>query len=127
MDMALSFAMLVGHSRTCDVSALQLCLLPLELMNGCEIDGRTAALVTCDPDGDTDGASLQHPASIDYLRYGALQICIGLQSLRFSVAVSDWRVGLMGMTCRASKVERFAICNRPSLYTVGLSLPVSST
>jgi hypothetical protein len=45
MDMALSFAMLVGHSRTCDVSALQLCLLPLELMNGCEIDGRMACAI----------------------------------------------------------------------------------
>jgi hypothetical protein len=92
MDMALSFAMLVGHSRTCDVSALRLCLFPLELMNGREIDATAErpALVTID---GTDGASLQHPASIDYLRYGALQICIGLQSLRFSVAVCDVQIG----------------------------------
>jgi hypothetical protein len=32
-----SFRMLVGQSRTCDVSALRLCLFPLELMNGREI------------------------------------------------------------------------------------------
>jgi hypothetical protein len=53
------------------------------------IDGRTAC--ACDL-RLVNGASLQHTASIDYLRYGSLQICIGLQSLRFSVAVSDVQI-----------------------------------
>jgi hypothetical protein len=44
-------------------------------------DGRTAYTFDL---RSVNGASLQHPASIDYLRYGALQTCIGLQSLRFS-------------------------------------------
>jgi hypothetical protein len=49
MEMALSFAILVGQSRTCDVSALRLCLFPLELMNGREImTAELPALVTCD-------------------------------------------------------------------------------
>jgi hypothetical protein len=81
----------VGHSHTCDVSALRLCLFPLELMNGREIATQN---------GDThvdlrlvNGASLQHPASIDFSCYGALQICIDLQSLRFSVAVCEVQIG----------------------------------
>jgi hypothetical protein len=112
--------MLVGHSRTCDVSALRLCLFPLELMNGREI-------ATADVRMWTDGESLQHPTSIDYLRNGALQICIGLQSFGFSVAVCDVQFGgrLDWNNLRCIEGGRFAICNRPSLYIVGL--PVSGT
>jgi hypothetical protein len=47
--LTLSFTMLVCHSRTCDVSALRLCLFPLELMNGREITtAELRAHVTCD-------------------------------------------------------------------------------
>jgi hypothetical protein len=72
-------------------------------------DGRTA--FTC----DLRSASLQHPASIDYLRYGALQICIGLQSLRFSALRCrlarrlDWNLALH---------QRWKICNLQTTITV---------
>jgi hypothetical protein len=65
MDMTLSFAMLVGHSRTCDVSALRLCLFPLELMNGREIDdGRTACACDLRSDGTVRHCNTQRQLTI---------------------------------------------------------------
>jgi hypothetical protein len=103
MDMALSFAMLVGHSRTCDVSALRLCLFPLELMNGRQI--ATAGLrthLTC------DWWTVRHCNTQRQLTFYAMARC------RFASAFNhwdsarcgaDWRVGLMGTTCVASQME----------------------
>jgi hypothetical protein len=70
-------------------------------------------------------ASLQHPASIDYLRYGALQICIGLQSLRFSVAVCGVRLARRheGNDLRCN--QRWKICKLQPTITVHCRIVVA--
>jgi hypothetical protein len=70
---------------------------PDRRQNGCACDLRSGW-------GQT---SLQQTASIDYLRYGALQICIGLQSLRLSaLRCARFRLAREGMTSQRWKIYK---------------------